>query len=90
MNFKYELGQAVMVRPDLQDGGVQYYMFSGPGANKTTECATWDMCKLAGEIVHISQHSGSLYRVKEDPNDWNWSDEMFTGSVGVMNFISLL
>lgn len=90
MDFKYKLGQAVRVRPDLQDGGVEYYMFSGPEANKKTECATWDMCELAGKIVHISQHSGSLYRVKEDTNDWNWSDEMFDGSVGVTNFISLL
>lgn len=90
MDFRYKVGQAVRVRSDLQDGGKEYFMRSGPLANKTTECATWDMCEFAGKIVHISAHTGLTYKVKEDPYGWSWSDEMFVGPVGGVNFTSLL
>lgn len=91
MDFKYKVGQAVRVRFDLQDGGKEYFMRSGPAANKEIECATWDMCGFAGKIVHISAHTGSVYRVKEDPENWRWSDDMFFGpAADGTSFTSLL
>ena len=67
--MKYKIGDKVLVRPDLEEGktyGVEVVMS--------------DMLYLKGKIVTIEHvDHPDYYRIKEDPDQWHWTDEMFIG-----------
>lgn len=81
MDYKYKVGQAVRVRPDLVssqgDGPITYYkMLSGPNSGYKW-FALDKMLPFAGKIVHISEITrNGNYKVKEI-GSCVWSDEMF-------------
>ena len=67
--MKYKIGDKVLVRPDLEEG-------------KTygDEVVMSDMLYLKGKIVTIEHvDHPDYYRIKEDPDQWHWTDEMFIG-----------
>ena len=79
-DFRYQVGDAVLIRSDLKDDGTDYYMQSGPCANE--ECSTYynEMVDYAGKVVHISGYTWSdEYYIEEDGECYHWTDEMFTG-----------
>ena len=79
-DFRYQVGDAVLVRSDLKDNGTDYYMNSGPAANE--EAATYcnEMTDYAGKVVHISGYTWSDgYHIEEDGEYYFWTDEMFAG-----------
>ena len=66
--MKYKIGDKVLVRPDLEEG-------------KTygDEVVMSDMLYLKGKIVTIEHvDHPNHYRIKEDPDQWHWTDEMFS------------
>lgn len=91
MDFRYEIGDAVVVRSDLNDG-TNYYMRSGDGADGVCSTFCDMMPSFAGKVVHISDYTWSdEYRIEEDGELYHWTDEMFVGLAGNgVNFHSLL
>ena len=68
--MKYKIGDKVLVRPDLEEG-------------KTygDEVVMSDMLFFRGKIVTIKHiDHPNCYRIKEDPDQWHWTDEMFSGN----------
>lgn len=68
--MKYKIGDAVKIRDDLECG------FQGYGE----VYVTLDMSKLRGKVFHIkSIDRGCItrYILKEDPDSWYWTDDMF-------------
>lgn len=68
--MKYKIGDKVLVRPDLEEG-------------KTygDEIVISDMLYFKGKIVTIEHVDyPNHYRIKEDPDQWHWTDEMFSGN----------
>lgn len=65
--MKYKIGDKVLVRPDLEEGKTYGY-----------EIVISDMLYFKGKIV-IIEHVDypNHYRIKEDPDQWYWTDEMF-------------
>lgn len=74
MDYKYKLGEAVLIRNDLKKNK-RYDMVSGPYAYDWNNIVNEEMCKHAGELVHISEYRNNQYRLKE--LDFYWTDEMF-------------
>ena len=67
--MKYKIGDKVLVRSDLKEG-------------KTygDEVVMSDMLYLKGKIVTIEHvDHPDYYRIKEDPDQWHWTNEMFIG-----------
>ena len=65
---KYNVGDKVLVRSDLEEG-------------KTygDEVVISDMLDFKGKIVTIEHVDyPNHYRIKEDPDQWHWTDEMFS------------
>lgn len=65
--MKYKIGDKVLVRPDLEE-------------NKKygDEVVISDMLFFRGKIVTIEHiDHPDYYRIKEDPDQWYWTDEMF-------------
>ena len=66
--MKYKIGDKVLVRPDLEEGktyGVEVVMSS--------------MLFFRGKIVTIEHVDyPNCYRIKEDPDQWHWTDKMFS------------
>ena len=65
--MKYQVGDKILVRPDLEEG-------------KTygVEVVISDMLYFKGKIVTIEHVDyPNHYRIKEDPDQWHWTDEMF-------------
>lgn len=66
--MKYKIGDKVLVRSDLEEGktyGVEVVMS--------------DMLFFKGKIVTIEHvDHPDYYRIKEDPDQWHWTDEMFS------------
>ena len=65
--MKYKIGDKVLVRSDLEEG-------------KTygDEVVMSDMLYFKGKIVTIEHVDyPNCYRIKEDPDQWHWTDEMF-------------
>ena len=66
--MKYKIGDKVLVRPDLEEGktyGVEVFMYR--------------MLFFKGKIVTIEHiDHPNHYRIKEDPDQWHWTDEMFS------------
>ena len=66
--MKYKIGDKVLVRSDLEEG-------------KTygDEVIMSDMLYFKGKIVTIEHvDHPNCYRIKEDPDQWHWTDEMFS------------
>ena len=65
--MKYKIGDKILVRLDLEE-------------NKKygDEVVISDMLDFKGKIVTIEHVDyPNHYRIKEDPNQWHWTDEMF-------------
>ena len=66
--MKYKIGDKVLVRLDLEE-------------NKKygDEVVISDMLDFKGKIVTIEHVDyPNHYRIKEDPDQWHWTDEMFS------------
>ena len=65
-NMKYKIGDKVLVRSDLEEGekyGDETFMS--------------EMLHLKGKIVTIEHvDHPNCYRIKEDPDQWHWTNEM--------------
>ena len=72
--MKYKVGDVVEVRADLKCG-VEYHMMD----HKESDSAVEEMLKLRGKNVTIAGYSANEYRIKEDDEEWHWTDEMFAG-----------
>lgn len=92
MDYKYKIGEAVLVRSDLRNCGTRYYMESGPESGDANIDVTLTMIEdYSGDIVHIARYtSGGFYKIKEDNEEWLWTDEMFMSPSMGLNFCSLL
>lgn len=67
--MKYNVGDKVLVRSDLEE-------------NKKygDEVVMSDMLFFRGKIVTIEHiNHPNFYQIKEDPDRWYWTDEMFIG-----------
>lgn len=77
MDYKYKIGQAVKVRPDLNESKL-YAMTSGPTPGEDIFPAV-SSTLLCGEIVHIKRYERfagiNAYAICED--GFLWTDEMF-------------
>ena len=66
--MKYKIGDKVLVRPDLIEG-----------RKYGDEVVMSDMLYFKGKIVTIEHvDHPNHYRIKEDPDQWYWTDEMFS------------
>ena len=66
--MKYKIGDKVLVRPDLEEGETY-----------GDEVVMSDMLYFKGKIVTIEHvDHPNCYRIKEDPDQWHWTDEMFS------------
>ena len=66
--MKYKIGDKVLVRPDLEENKIY-----------GIEVAMSDMLFFRGKIVTIEHvNHPYYYRIKEDPDQWYWTDEMFS------------
>ena len=67
--MKYKIGDKVLVRSDLEEG-----------KKYGDEVVMSDMLFFKGKIVTIEHiDHPNCYRIKEDPDQWHWTDEMFVG-----------
>ena len=68
--MKYKIGDKVLVRSDLEEG-----------KKYGDEVVISDMLYFKGKIVTIEHiDHPNYYRIKEDPDQWHWTDEMFSGN----------
>lgn len=74
MEYKYKVGDKVRVREDLKVDG-DYYMEDG----ETRDRFVVDMAKFIGKVVTIKEHYHEKYRIEEDEDEYNWTDDMFSG-----------
>ena len=66
--MKYKIGDKVLVRPDLEENKIY-----------GVEVVMSDMLFFRGKIVTIEHvNHPYYYRIKEDPDQWYWTDEMFS------------
>lgn len=70
--MKYKVGDKVTIREDL-NAGVEYWMEDGSAVNHATQA----MVKLKSQICTIEYTNNGQYQLEEDPEHWNWTDEMF-------------
>ena len=68
--MKYKVGDRVRVRRDLKND-VSY------GSRYTVE----KMMDYKGNVVTISEVRQNYYKIEEDEEGWDWTDEMFEGLV---------
>lgn len=67
--MKYKIGDKVLVRSDLEEG-----------KKYEDEVVMSNMLYLKGKIVTIEHvDHPNCYRIKEDSDQWHWTDEMFVG-----------
>ena len=67
---KYKIGDKVFVREDLEP----YQRYRG-------QSFVASMTPFKGKIVTIYDVVDGDYRIKEDNQNWRWTDEMFSGKV---------
>lgn len=75
MKYRYNKGDAVVVRPDLKMR-CEYFMESGPNTHTSNNIAD-GMKEFGGKTVHIAGHLDSQYLIEEDCGAWLWTDRMF-------------
>ena len=68
--MKYKVGDKVRVRSDLEVN-----MDYGP------QTFVREMSQYIGKVVTISETYSNRYNIKEDEDEWPWTDEMFEGLV---------
>lgn len=81
MSYRYKIGEAVLVRDDLEYGAF-YDMRSGPYLKDNSNIVTLDMSELRGQLVHIKDYSSGGQYLVEETNDFRWTDDMFSGPLG--------
>lgn len=67
---KYNVGDKVLVRKDL----IEYEKYGG-------QSFVPSMNNFQGKIVTIYDVADNGYRIKEDFQNWRWTDEMFSGKI---------
>lgn len=75
MEYKYDVGDAVVVKQDLKTG-CNYFMESGP-SRCTYNNVVDEMKEFEGKTVHISRHLDGQYFIEEDNKSYAWTDQMF-------------
>lgn len=75
MKYRYNKGDAVVVRPDLKMG-CKYFMESGP-SKYAYNTVVYEMKEFEGKTVHIAKHLDCHYHIEEDDAEWFWTDQMF-------------
>ena len=88
MDYKYKIGDAVLVRSDLESGE-EYRMRSGPEP-EGVNTFVFEMDPYIGQVVQISGYHGYQYEIQEDNGNKLWTDEMFEGLATCADFRSLL
>lgn len=78
MEYRYKIGDAVLVRDDLKYGAF-YDMRSGPYPKANSNIVTLDMSELHGQLVHIKDYSSNGHYIVEETYDFRWTDAMFSG-----------
>lgn len=73
----YKPGDVIVVRDDISLDE-RYHMVSGP-RNGLDVGVTTSMKRYAGMTVTIASICDGVYRLEEDGDAWNWTDEMFSG-----------
>ena len=73
---KYKVGDKVVVSEDIRDDDSVYYMEHGKDEGVY---ATGDMVELCGRTVTITSADEDGYTIKEDDEEFVWTDEMFSG-----------
>ena len=81
MSYRYKIGEAVLVRDDLEYGAF-YDMRSGPYLKNNRNVATLTMSELHGQLVHIKTYSSAGQYLVEEASGFGWTDDMFSGSAG--------
>lgn len=69
----YKVGDRVVVIEDLREDE-DYHMEH----NGESDCATLYMTTFRGRVVTIKECYDYGYRILEDNEKWNWTDEMFS------------
>ena len=67
---KYKIGDKVIIREDLEP----YQRYRG-------QSFVASMTPFKGKIVTIYNVVDGDYRIKEDNQNWRWTEEMFSGKV---------
>ena len=67
---KYKIGDKVLIREDL----IKYEKYGG-------QSFVASMTPFKGKVVTIYDIVDDDYRIKEDNQNWRWTDEMFSGKV---------
>lgn len=75
MKYRYNKGDAVVVKRDLKMG-CNYFMESGP-SRCTYNDVTDGMKEFEGKTVHIAGHLDNQYLIEEDCGACLWTDQMF-------------
>ena len=75
MKYRYDVGDAVVVKRDLRKN-CSYFMMSGPNP-KTYNTVVDGMKEFEGKTVHISGHLDGQYFIEEDNKSYAWTDQMF-------------
>lgn len=75
MEYKYDVGDAVVVKRDLKTG-CNYFMESGP-SRCTYNDVVDEIKELEGKTVHIAGHIDGQYFIEEDNKSYAWTDQMF-------------
>lgn len=75
MKYRYDVGDAVVVKRDLKTG-CNYFMESGP-SRCTYNNVVDEMKEFEGKTVHISGYFDGQYLIEEDDEGWSWTDQMF-------------
>lgn len=75
MKYRYNKGDAVVVKRDLKMG-CSYFMESGPNTYTYNNIAD-GMKEFEGKTVHISGHLDGQYFIVEDDEVFGWTDGMF-------------
>lgn len=74
MKYRYNKGDAVVVKRDLKMG-CEYFMESGQ--IHTFNDIVDEMKEFGGKTVHIAGHLDNQYLIEEDCGAWLWTDQMF-------------
>mgnify|MGYP005903352031 CR=1 FL=1 len=76
MEYRYKIGDAVLVRDDLKYGAF-YDMTSGPYPECNRNVVTNKMAELHGRLVHIKNYSAVGQYHVEETGRLQWTDNMF-------------
>ena len=69
MKYRYDVGDAVVVKRDLRKN-CSYFMMSGPNP-KTYNTVVDEMKELEGKTVHIAEHIDGQYFIEEDNKSYD-------------------